>query len=324
MVLSSCDDVARGVFNFWSQYYSKLATFMLRMKSLAKTNVLLYLSCTVPASGFTVTSPYGNISCCHSSTTTTGILRKLFHSTKERHSNSLSLSATKNNGNEDENDNASQGIVTFLTDFVNFFSPEKPDNNNEKLSTISTSFSSKDTTSIPESSSLSVPKTPEELKDIIEKDYTENNYLWTGDIYLPAFAQDCLFQDPTLSFTGRDVFVKNVQNLQPVLRFVGLTNAQSKLLSISSPIGDNKNNDDDDDTNTNEGYIETRWNMIGTFSNLWWKPTIDVIGRTKFRYRRDVDNDDALSVYFYDEVWEMPASEALLQIITPSSFDEGK
>jgi len=63
--------------------------------------------------------------------------------------------------------------------------------------------------------------------------------------------------------------------------------------------------------------------MIGGLSALPWKPEIDVIGRTKFWYRK-VNNDengdglDGFRVYFYDEKWEMPASKALLQLVTPA------
>lgn len=159
---------------------------------------------------------------------------------------------------------------------------------------------------------------PEELMEKIRDDYIVNNYLWTGDIFLPAFEPNCQFTDPTLSFVGRDKFVSNVQNLRPIVDF--LTKAEdickSDLLDIK--------------INKEERYVESRWNMVGTFGVLPWKPRIDVIGRTKFWYQDSVvevsadgcddkidQNVSALRVYYYDEKWEMPAGRALLQLVTP-------
>jgi hypothetical protein len=163
----------------------------------------------------------------------------------------------------------------------------------------------------------------------IKDDYVVNNYLWTGDIYLPAFEPNCQFTDPTLSFVGTDKFVSNVENLQPILDFLTKEDdvRKSDLLDIQ--------------LNDEEGYIESRWNMVGQLSVLPWQPKIDVIGRTKFWYRNTSmkasasasattsskdpndggeaqDNVSALRVFYYDEQWEMPAIRALLQLVTPA------
>lgn len=63
--------------------------------------------------------------------------------------------------------------------------------------------------------------------------------------------------------------------------------------------------------------------MRGDVTGLWWKPRIDVIGRTKFWFRPaagaggDNGTSPPLRVYYYDEEWEIPAFRALLQIVTP-------
>ena len=57
--------------------------------------------------------------------------------------------------------------------------------------------------------------------------------------------------------------------------------------------------------------------MVGDLTGLFWKPRIDVIGRTKFWFKTDENGD--VRVYFYDEIWEMPAAKALLQLITPAA-----
>ena len=186
---------------------------------------------------------------------------------------------------------SAKGIVTSLTGIVNFFM---------RTDIIDRQASDGEET---KEELLPPPSTPAELMEKIREDYTERNYLWTGDIYTPAFEPGCKFEDPTLSFEGRDTFVQNVKNLKPLVdALIEEGGSQSKLMDIS--------------LNEEEGFVQTRWNMIGSLTGLPWKPKIDVIGNTKFWYRPDRNNSDSLGVYYYDEQWEMPASSALLQLVT--------
>ena len=152
------------------------------------------------------------------------------------------------------------------------------------------------------------PASPQELLERIKADYIVNNYLWTGDIDLAAFEENCQFTDPTLTFTGRDKFVSNVSNLRPIVdALIEPGGCASKLLDIS--------------LNEEEGYVQSRWNMVGDLTGLPWKPRIDVIGRTKFWYDKeqgDASNEGIgdVRVKFYDEEWELPAWKALLQLVT--------
>ena len=138
----------------------------------------------------------------------------------------------------------------------------------------------------------------------IRDDYTINNYLWTGNIDLAAFEKDCRFTDPTLSFVGTDTFVSNVQNLRPIVD------------SLIEPGGVCRSDLLDITLNEKENYVQSRWNMVGELNVLPWKPKIDVIGRTKFWYRGG--EEDGYRVYFYEECWEIPAAQALLQLVTPA------
>jgi len=200
----------------------------------------------------------------------------------------------------ENSDSSSKGIVSSLTGIVNLFMGEADD------------ASSDDTVfdGVP-------PTSPKDLLNKIRDDYVVNNYLWTGDIFLPAFEKGCRFTDPTLSFVGTDKFVSNVKNLRPIVDFLTTDEEEnteggcrSELLDIS--------------VNEEEGYVQTRWNMIGDLNKLPWNPKIDVIGRTKFWYRsgnnsaQSTGAQDALRVYLYDEEWEIPASRALLQLVTPA------
>lgn len=182
----------------------------------------------------------------------------------------------------EESNVASKGFVSSLTSLVNAFSKNMP---------TPIASDAKDS-----------PSSPQELMTRIGEDYTRKNYLWTGDIDLMAFDKECTFTDPTLSFTGTDVFVKNIQNLRPIVEALVPTGKCSSILL-------------DIQLNTEKGYVQTRWNMVGDLERIPWKPRIDVIGQTKFWYQQD--EQKKYRVVFYDEEWEIPATKALLQLITP-------
>jgi hypothetical protein len=166
------------------------------------------------------------------------------------------------------------------------------------------------------------PSTPEELLERIRDDYLVRNYLWTGDLDASCFDEDCLFNDPTLSFRGIETYRRNVRGLRPVV----------EALTTGGAHCSNNNNTRSDLINIRidrrRGYIETRWKMVGDLIRLPWKPRVDVVGRTKFWYRtgwqhpraspRANDTASCLVVH-YDEEWEIPAYRALLQLVTPSS-----
>jgi hypothetical protein len=216
---------------------------------------------------------------------------------------SLSLHAKdEKTSRYEDSDVASKGLVSSLTALVNSFAKREAS---------------------PETALSGLPPaSPEELLERIRRDYTVNNYLWTGNIDLPAFDKKCRFTDPTLSFTGTDQFVRNLQNLRPIVDAViqQPDDCRSDLLDIQ----------------LTPEYVQTRWNMVGELSALPWKPKIDVIGRTKFWYRQSAVLDDDTTtttepttastadsgkgyrVFFYDEEWEIPAAKALLQLITPA------
>jgi Uncharacterized conserved protein (DUF2358) len=231
-------------------------------------------------------------------------------------------------------DLASRGLVSILTSLVNSVTERLPDQSSQ--STGKPALSSMERAVNPPSERAYAsaldnqsngsqqvpnrpPRTPDELLDRIRNDYTANNYLWTGNLDVSAFDPQCAFQDPTLSFRGTDKFVRNVRNLRPFVDAVA-TSCRSDLLSICL-------NDDD-------GYVQTRWNMVGDLRRLPWKPQINVVGRTKFWYRSapllpstdeatahrgsEVD-ETAVVVVRYDEEWEIPAYRALLQLVTPGS-----
>ena len=198
--------------------------------------------------------------------------------------------------NYKDSDGASKGIVGSLTGLVNRVSAAT------KEQPIIDTFSN---------TNAAAPQSPEELLERIRMEYDEKNYLWTGDLDLDCFDPNCVFTDPTISFQGTDKFTENTQNLVPIVEAFA-ENYRSDLLDIKLGSGNDENESDG-------FYVETRWNMVGSLTaNPWffWKPKIDVIGRTKFWFREQ--EGVGYKVYFYDESWEIAAWKALLQIITPA------
>ena len=63
--------------------------------------------------------------------------------------------------------------------------------------------------------------------------------------------------------------------------------------------------------------VTARWRMVGDLK-LFWKPRIDVVGRTVFTYG---DLSDGGRVYRYDETWATAPSEALMQLLRPRRGD---
>ncbi|CAN0121822.1 unnamed protein product [Ectocarpus sp. 6 AP-2014] len=139
-----------------------------------------------------------------------------------------------------------------------------------------------------------------ELEAGIRQEYAKN-YLWTGDINEDLYEEDCNFTDPTLSFSGLSTYKRNVGSLQGVLDLF-VRNSRSVLYSC--------------ELRQEDSCVQTRWRMVGDL-RLPWGPTIDVVGRTTFSY----DSSRGNRIFSYDEVWEMEAAEALMQIFRPGKRD---
>ena len=212
----------------------------------------------------------------------------------------MQLNAVENEEGSSYDSSASitKGLVSSLTSLTNsIFEP---------------TTTQEDTTAIAQPwVSQTPPSSPQQLLTRIQDEYIQNNYLWTGKLDTSSFVSNCTFTDPTLSFVGVDKFIFNVGNLVPVVNYLlgddqDEKSSQSILLDIS--------------LNEEEQYVETRWNMLGKLDRLVWRPKIDVIGRTKFWYKEIIEEGEekTYQVYFYDEMWEIPAGLALLQLITPA------
>ena len=129
----------------------------------------------------------------------------------------------------------------------------------------------------------------------VRSDFTDNCYLWTGEISAHIYASDCVFTDPTLSFTGLATFQRNLASLKPILDRL-LSSRSVSLL--------------DCELREDEKCVVASWRMTGQFK-LPWRPVLDLTGQTTFSY----DPDSGNRVIRYDEEWGISAADALLQLL---------
>ncbi|XRB06783.1 GPI inositol-deacylase [Pycnococcus provasolii] len=147
---------------------------------------------------------------------------------------------------------------------------------------------------------LRPPVSPQDVRNAIERDFSEGNYLWTGDISMDVYDKGCVFTDPTLSFTGTAAFQRNLERLEPWIEKL-VVDPRSEL---RGPVV----------LDDSQAFCEARWQMIGEL-RLPWRPVVNVKGRTRYT----LDTSKGGRIVRYDENWELKASEALMQLVTPTT-----
>ncbi|MCL7022783.1 hypothetical protein MKW94_020755, partial [Papaver nudicaule] len=54
----------------------------------------------------------------------------------------------------------------------------------------------------------------DDVVSILQSDY-ENAYFLTGNFTSAIYTEDCIFEDPTIKFSGRDLYSRNLKLLVP-------------------------------------------------------------------------------------------------------------
>ena len=133
--------------------------------------------------------------------------------------------------------------------------------------------------------------------DGLRRDFVENEYLWSGRITPELYDEDCVFTDPTLTFSGLSTFEANLANLDPYIeRFVPPAGRAVELDSLEL---------------ADDGAVEARWRMVGDIA-VPWKPRLDLRGCTRYTL-----GGDGGRIVRYDESWAITPAEALLQLVRP-------
>eukprot|EP00879_Flechtneria_rotunda_P018170 GHRR01019057.1.p2 GENE.GHRR01019057.1~~GHRR01019057.1.p2 ORF type:complete len:167 (+),score=31.89 GHRR01019057.1:648-1148(+) len=118
----------------------------------------------------------------------------------------------------------------------------------------------------------------------------------SGIINDSIYAQDCRFADPTVSFTGLDLWKRNLQLLVPFL-----VEPRIQLLSLKN-LGYSK---------TGAQQLKAEW-TLQTCLSLPWRPVISILGSTVYTLSREGNK-----VVEHVEGWNVTPVQALLAVFTP-------
>ncbi|KAJ7978087.1 Nuclear transport factor 2 (NTF2) family protein [Quillaja saponaria] len=133
---------------------------------------------------------------------------------------------------------------------------------------------------------------------ILTSDY-ENAYFVTGNFTSEIYADDCTFEDPTITFRGRELYSRNLKLLLPFFDCpsIGL---RAIVKDISS------------ETN----FVLATW-KLRTYLKLPWRPLIAIDGSTIYEL------DEDFKIVRHAESWNVSALEAIGQIFTFGSGSSG-
>jgi hypothetical protein len=130
----------------------------------------------------------------------------------------------------------------------------------------SASSASKESPSSLPSFDLNQP--PSSLSETLQRLQLDNDrmYFLSGSIDALIYDADCVFADPFVSFSGRDRFVANLQNLGSFI-----TEYSAKPISYETE--DDTNTDERDTTQSMNPRVTTKF-MVKLRLNLPWKPVL--------------------------------------------------
>ncbi|XP_038889843.1 uncharacterized protein LOC120079646 isoform X2 [Benincasa hispida] len=133
----------------------------------------------------------------------------------------------------------------------------------------------------------------DEVVNILKSDY-ENAYFVTGIFTSAIYADDCLFEDPTIRFRGKELYSRNLKLLVP---FFDRPSIQLQTINKSNKYG--------------VEFVLAAW-KLRTYLKLPWRPLISIDGSTLYEL------DKELKIVRHAESWSVSALEAITQIFIPS------
>jgi len=155
-------------------------------------------------------------------------------------------------------------------------------------------------TTVLQSSSSSAPISLDETIKRINDD-NDRDYFLSGEVDSYIYDVDCVFADPFVSFSGRDRFVQNLQNLGSFI-----TKYDARVLKYSDVIYR------DDDSNI--PIVETKI-MVKLELNLPWKPVL----AWPWGVTYEIDPETFL-ITKHEESWNIEPLEGVKMIFRPPTL----
>eukprot|EP00877_Chromochloris_zofingiensis_P004561 jgi/Chrzof1/14105/Cz08g25090.t1 len=125
----------------------------------------------------------------------------------------------------------------------------------------------------------------------------EQAYIVTGIIDDSVYDGNCFFADPTVSFSGVELWKRNLQLLVPFL-----IDPRVQMLSIKQGAPDQQQ----------RTTLKAEW-RLSTYLSFPWRPRIDILGSTVYTL-----NEDSDKVVEHVEAWNVSGVEAIMQMFKPS------
>lgn len=132
----------------------------------------------------------------------------------------------------------------------------------------------------------------DDILDILKADY-DNAYFVTGIFSSSIYADDCLFEDPTIKFRGTQLYSRNLRLLVPFFK-------QPTIVLKNIEKGADSERD----------FVLANWSLR-TYLKLPWRPLIAIEGSTMYYL------NDEYKIIRHVESWSVSALEAVGQIFTP-------
>ncbi|ESW16808.1 hypothetical protein PHAVU_007G186100 [Phaseolus vulgaris] len=189
---------------------------------------------------------------------------------------SMNTYASMNKESESETPQILKIVVTGVTELLRLFSP---------------SF---DQSSFEKQSDQFPISTVDDVLSIIKSDY-DNAYFVTGNFTSSIYAENCIFEDPTIKFRGRELYARNLKLLVPFF-----DQASIILQKIEKDVDSDRN------------FVLASW-KLRTNLKLPWRPLISIDGSTVYELNEDY------RIVRHVESWNVSAVEAVFQIFSLNS-----